>query len=282
MSRDSAAHVADVTDNANSPEVSFDEAEAGVNADEYAARLGELMDSESEDEDEGFVYDGVDAPQQDYKDQLRDALSDDGEDEDEAQEERAVEHILNVPGVLNIPNDDDELSSNHDSERALSTRVLMSPRPLLDDDQERAGSPAFSRPAFLHPNISRLRSFTPRRMASGGSSHSQIANEISPQPSHFSAISHSSSLGIPQGTSTPRDDIDGAYKPFRWTVLRELGRQIYFSQSQKVTEVLGTAGTPTVFTANGLVCVGTTKGKILVFDFKQQLRCICGSDQLGE
>ncbi|KAI0293200.1 Golgi CORVET complex core vacuolar protein 8-domain-containing protein [Russula brevipes] len=35
-------------------------------------------------------------------------------------------------------------------------------------------------------------------------------------------------------------------------------------------------GAPTVMAANGLVCIGTESGRVLVFDFKQTLRCICG------
>ncbi|KAH7107981.1 Golgi CORVET complex core vacuolar protein 8-domain-containing protein [Auriculariales sp. MPI-PUGE-AT-0066] len=277
MSRDTESEHA----NANSPTGS------DVDAGEYTAQLEEVMDS---DDDEGFVYDGIDAPRRDYSEQLRDALSDEGEQYDDdkddesaenEKEELAVEHNVGVPIVTTVRVDDDydDELSNQGSELALSTRVLMSPRP---DEHDRADSPAFSRPAFLHPTVSRLRSFTPRRSSSSGSIQSPRANDDSPLPSHFSAISTSSSLGAPQGTSTPRDDIDGAYRPFRWTVLRELGRQIHLSKSQKATEMLGAPGTPTVFTANGLICVGTTRGKTLVFDFKQQLRCICGSDQIAK
>ncbi|KAG2109217.1 hypothetical protein DEU56DRAFT_920375 [Suillus clintonianus] len=40
-------------------------------------------------------------------------------------------------------------------------------------------------------------------------------------------------------------------------------------------------GAPLVLTANGFICVGTDKGQIFVFDFKQTLKCICGSDSSG-
>jgi hypothetical protein len=36
-----------------------------------------------------------------------------------------------------------------------------------------------------------------------------------------------------------------------------------------------------VMAANGLICIGTESGRILVFDFKQTLRCICGDSSSG-
>ncbi|KAG2146389.1 Golgi CORVET complex core vacuolar protein 8-domain-containing protein [Suillus bovinus] len=36
-----------------------------------------------------------------------------------------------------------------------------------------------------------------------------------------------------------------------------------------------------VLAANGFICVGTDKGRILVFDFTQSLKCICGSESSG-
>ncbi|THH28379.1 hypothetical protein EUX98_g5796, partial [Antrodiella citrinella] len=73
---------------------------------------------------------------------------------------------------------------------------------------------------------------------------------------------------------------------FRWTELRNIGDYLYRNAvpSSKAAEILGTSdvGSPTVLTANGLICVGTDNGKILVFDFKQNLICICGEEsQLG-
>ncbi|KAF9012366.1 Golgi CORVET complex core vacuolar protein 8-domain-containing protein [Cyathus striatus] len=37
-------------------------------------------------------------------------------------------------------------------------------------------------------------------------------------------------------------------------------------------------GTPTVLTANGLICIGMDSGKVCVYDFKQTLKCVCGGD----
>lgn len=34
--------------------------------------------------------------------------------------------------------------------------------------------------------------------------------------------------------------------------------------------------------ANGMICIGTTKGWTLVFDFAQTLKCVCGNESIGE
>lgn len=40
-------------------------------------------------------------------------------------------------------------------------------------------------------------------------------------------------------------------------------------------------GQPTVMAVNGLVALGTDKGWVLVFDFAQNLRCVCGTEAIG-
>lgn len=40
-------------------------------------------------------------------------------------------------------------------------------------------------------------------------------------------------------------------------------------------------GAPTVMAVSGIVAVGTSKGWCLVFDFGQNLRCICGTEGIG-
>ncbi|KAI0245579.1 hypothetical protein BJV78DRAFT_1107102, partial [Lactifluus subvellereus] len=67
---------------------------------------------------------------------------------------------------------------------------------------------------------------------------------------------------------------------FRWTHLRALEPHLFARSSNKAQAVLGApgagAGAPTVMAANGLICIGTEGGRVLVFDFKQTLMCICG------
>ena len=47
--------------------------------------------------------------------------------------------------------------------------------------------------------------------------------------------------------------------------------------SQKAAAILGSGTTefPTVMASNGLICIGTTQGRVYVFDFKQNLRTVC-------
>lgn len=162
--------------------------------------------------------------------------------------------------------------------QAPSTRVLMSPRP--EDYDERPISPP-ARPAFLHPTISRLRSFVPSPGRLAASPLGTPGRYGSPERSHFSSISRASSTTSHLQTIlekvTMKEEAN-EIKPFRWTALREITRAVY--APTKAASVLG-AGAPTVLAANGLVCIGTSNGKTLVFDFKQTLRCVCGSDTLG-
>lgn len=54
---------------------------------------------------------------------------------------------------------------------------------------------------------------------------------------------------------------------------------IYSKQPQKAAALLGTPsiGSPTVLAANGYICVGADDGKVYVYDFKQVLKCVCGT-----
>ncbi len=63
-----------------------------------------------------------------------------------------------------------------------------------------------------------------------------------------------------------------------------IGEHIYAGQGAKVSSLLGaqSSGSPTVLAANGLICIGTDTGRVLVFDFKQTLKCVCGNESSGE
>jgi hypothetical protein len=155
------------------------------------------------------------------------------------------------------------------------------------------GTPSkLSRP-FVHPTISRLRSFTPRQTptpsAVSGGSFGGPREVYSPAPSHFSAISRSSSLvNLTDLTThvgaTEARDTKTEREVYKWTRLRIIEDHIYARKPLKASAVLGTPslGSPTVLTANGMVCVGTDNGSVFVFDFKQTLKCICGSSDSGE
>ena len=152
----------------------------------------------------------------------------------------------------------------------------------------RMSSPYFklARP-FLHPTVSRLRSYTPqasRQIHEGSvaSSHSHLFDGTSPSPSHFSSISRVSSVSNLRTTSQGEaSNGETIREVFRWTELQAIMRTIYLSP--KASGLLGASslGRPTVLAANGLICTGTDDGKVVVHDFKQSLICICESNVQG-
>ncbi|KZT42500.1 hypothetical protein SISSUDRAFT_980251 [Sistotremastrum suecicum HHB10207 ss-3] len=156
----------------------------------------------------------------------------------------------------------------------LEERVssLSSPSPSLPGaapKQVLPSSPSYGRHSqFIHPNVSRLRSFNPSRSYSNDRSLRSII--LSPSSSHHSDISHRSS-GI-------KLDSRPAVESFRWSTLELIGEHFY-SSSNKASSVLGLSSPvkPTVLAVNGFICVGTVTGTVLVFDFKQHLIHTCGT-----
>ncbi|KIJ49527.1 hypothetical protein M422DRAFT_161359 [Sphaerobolus stellatus SS14] len=96
----------------------------------------------------------------------------------------------------------------------------------------------------------------------------------SPSPSHFSAISRSSSTShIRLNLTDNSQHTDIRRDVVRWNVLRDIGHHLYL---KKASSVLGSFhGRPTVLSANGFLCIGTEQGYVIVFDFKQQPKCVC-------
>ena len=140
------------------------------------------------------------------------------------------------------------------------------------------GFPQEKRRPFLHPHISRLRSglpTSPRQRLVSSTSFGSAAPDarealLSPSPSHFSSLSlsrASSSSNLRAGASREREQ-----DAIAWTALRIAGEHIY-KIPDKANAVLGTQamGSPTVLSANGMICVGTDAGRVFVFDFKQRL-----------
>jgi hypothetical protein len=117
----------------------------------------------------------------------------------------------------------------------------------------------------------------------------------SPVPSSFTLSPGSSSsahLPFPLPGTQEKHDFSqsnghnpfDAREVFRWAQLHNLGTHLPTRHpSNKVQAVLGSpaVGAPMVMAANGLICIGTESGRILVFDFKQSLRCICGDPASG-
>jgi hypothetical protein len=102
----------------------------------------------------------------------------------------------------------------------------------------------------------------------------------------MSRMSSLSNLRALSSNDTPRTANghakDFEREVFKWTQLRNISHHIYSDKAQKASAVLGTSlGSPTVLGANGLICVGTDEGFVVVYDFKQTLKCICGNDAEG-
>ncbi|GBE80615.1 predicted protein [Sparassis crispa] len=281
---------------ASRPSLDFSDTEGEElqeHAGDYSTRFEELMsDGEEEsnihvsdeEEDHGFVYNGVDSePKGGYREQLRDLLGPDHEeDELDAAE---VEHSLVVNNgehekLATLMGDEAGVDVPHIevlSDDSPSTSSLSSPP--YGSGLNGSNTPSKIYHPFLHPTISRLRSTTPQasRIPSSrsmGSINSFARDDPSAAPSHFSELSRMSS-GDGAESRADRDR-----EVFRWTQLRVVGEYLYAKHPQKASALLGTGnfGSPTVLAANGLICVGTDSGQVLVFDFKQNFQCICGAE----
>ncbi|KAJ7287486.1 Golgi CORVET complex core vacuolar protein 8-domain-containing protein [Mycena rebaudengoi] len=284
-----------------------DDQEDEFNAGDYSSRMEDLMadddansdiDEEDEDDDGGFLYTGADAGETSaaYRDRLRDALGSEHDPEEELDASE-VERSLILPPHTQVLEDDDEpldqdgFSDHIPSVSVSSAGVLTPPR---TDSPGMNGTPSklLARP-FLHPNVSRLRSFTPGSRPVSSASFGSLGShffDASPPPSHFSAISRMSStsnLNTPSLSDAPngrRASAIATREVFRWTQLRNITHHMYAPKAGKASSILGppSLGAPTVLAANGLICVGTDDGKICVYDFKQSLKCVCGNDVAGK
>ncbi|KZV62595.1 hypothetical protein PENSPDRAFT_617741 [Peniophora sp. CONT] len=292
-------------------DLSDEDEAADAHPGDYSARMGELFDDDEDEdirpartngahlsddeEDEPFVYNGVDAEPHptSYRDQLRDVLDD---DDASGSSEREVEHSLlqdveeELPSVIIEEAPHRDVLSDHTSSAAPSSTFSPS-RGLSPLPSALTGN--MPRP-FLHPTISRLRSTRPPGSRVASSTSVGTLNINSPLPSHFSALSpSSSSANLPadlgdssvNGTSEKRDIATaaaGEREVFRWTSLHVIASQIHSKPSAKAAAVLGAegAGAPLILAANGLICIGTDKGRVFVYDFKQQLKCVCGDESM--
>ncbi|CAE6424783.1 unnamed protein product [Rhizoctonia solani] len=224
--------------------------------------LGDDDPEQVNEEEEPFKYAGLDAPTEDPKDynsQLHDIL---GHDDEAGEREVEVE--------LRQFDDSDEFETQVRAQSNQSGYPVTDSKPVsLPASPQRATSPEpqdpHKRPAFLHPHVSRLRSFVPQDRHSSAS-HASYASQRSASglptpsavPSHFSAISRSSSRSrLSDRSQKPVRDA------FRWTTL---------DTASSLTHSASLYGRATVLAANGLICLGTSSSRALIFDFRQQLK----------
>ncbi|TFK54448.1 hypothetical protein OE88DRAFT_1695853 [Heliocybe sulcata] len=271
----------------------------------YSSRMEELMgdseedaqaDRSDDDEEAGFVYDGVDASDNvGYRDRLRDILGAEHAPEDDEIEEKEVEKSLlhasgdailngvNGQGVPHVEVSSDNTPPSTPSPAPLTPSRMASPIPA-----SLPGTPSRQARPFLHPTISRLRSFTPQASrnnsatGSGLTTRTPAQGTASPSPSHFSAMSRSTT---PTNLEHYLDRSNGHgtldRQVFKWTVLQTISDLLYAKKlTAKASALLGAPnlGSPTVMAANGMICIGTDLGKLLVFDFRQNLKAICGNE----
>lgn len=164
---------------------------------------------------------------------------------------------------------------------------------------------SFKRPA-AHPQISRLRSTsTQLQRFPSSSSHSTFfdrARRGAPNDSNsnsgFDLMSRVSSISNLNEVLLDNSDTNSnaeaststtaptsiLYKAptdtFKWSPLRRISQRIYppISSLKNGTQSIGV---PTVLAVSGIIAVGTTKGWVMIFDFAQNLRCMCGSELIG-
>ncbi|KAF8906501.1 Golgi CORVET complex core vacuolar protein 8-domain-containing protein [Gymnopilus junonius] len=268
-----------------------------THAGDYSSHMEELFNeddaefnSPTNESEEEFVYSGADAEAAvSYSAQLRDVLGQDHEG-DEEPHTSALESGGPQPSAdETVQHFDDVFSNNSPSASVVG---LSTPDSGVSSPESKFHF-KLARP-FLHPTVSRLRSYTPqssnaRSNASSATSHSHLFDGKSPPLSHFSSLSRASSISnlpsvlVGKSKEPQKDTVFEPRQVFKWTELQAISRIMYSKASQKVSNVLGAPllGSPTTLAANGLICLGTTEGKVVVHDFNQTLICVCDSNIPG-
>lgn len=243
------------------------------------------FDGDDDEGEESFIYDGADAPvtRTTYREQLREVLDDDADDDtaEEHEVERSLLHDVDRPPITV---EDEALPPAIFTPSPSSASASLSSPPIMSSSLLNGTPTSLPLRPFLHPTISRLRSYTPQASPTSSATSAPSAfRGVSPVPSSFSTLSPGSSSARLPGAEKHEFPQSNGHVPdsrevFRWTQLRALGTHVFARPSNKAQAVLGAGvvGTPTVLAANGLICVGMDNGRILVFDFKQTLKCVCG------
>ncbi|GAA5947773.1 hypothetical protein JCM3765_001077 [Sporobolomyces pararoseus] len=118
--------------------------------------------------------------------------------------------------------------------------------------------------------------------------------------SNFNALDFPSMSDLPNGgeteTSAAASSAGGApstaspnrpvIKTIKWSPLKRISSRIAPPQPStngaSLGVGIGSQGSPTVMAVSGIIVIGTTKGWTMVFDFGQNLRCICGTEAIAK
>ncbi|GAA6032432.1 hypothetical protein JCM8097_008172 [Rhodosporidiobolus ruineniae] len=183
------------------------------------------------------------------------------------------------------------------------------------------GNPSFPQRPSFHPAISRLRStsaqsISPQNRFVSSSTYNTaleypyggpprrppLAASASTSTSAFDNMSRRSSTSnlfdLPSASELPSvtagsnassiGRADGSRPPARsvkWSSLKRIAARVFPSPgevSQAEQMAKSSMGKPTVMAVSGLVAVGTTRGWVMVFDFSQNLRCVCGTEGIAK
>jgi vacuolar protein sorting-associated protein 8 len=112
---------------------------------------------------------------------------------------------------------------------------------------------------------------TPHQRLSSYSSLSAALHSPTPSHSRLSSLS-----ATPDVTDlTPSDSPNVPWEVVRWTKLRKIEKQALSEIGKRKF------GSPTVMAVSAVIAVGTTKGLVLVFDFRQNLKHVIGVNTKG-
>jgi hypothetical protein len=77
------------------------------------------------------------------------------------------------------------------------------------------------------------------------------------------------------GDLTPSDTPHVPWEVVRWTKLRKIEGQAFSEIGKRKL------GTPTALVSSGVIAIGTSKGLVLIFDFRQALKHVIGVGTKG-
>ncbi|GJJ06418.1 hypothetical protein Clacol_000609 [Clathrus columnatus] len=233
----------------------------GIDFSNYAVQLEEALGEDEDDED--FLYEEEGSYQQPpatYDEQLHNILRDGENNETSSIDGNQSENDAGIPQYdtslkIEISRQSTPSSSNYQP----SNLAFIETRPRLSG-------------LFPHSTSSRLRSF----ISQPETAHILSVPALEPAHTPRTSLSGTSSPTAIMNSSDEVMKRSLKREVFRWTSLKDLGQHIF---AKKVTSILGSSfGEPTVLAVHGLICIGTDRAYALVFDFKQELICICKSD----